>query len=243
MPTLTIDFAGEVHELDGSTAFVIGRDGDLQVDENPYLHRRFLEVRFEHNLWWLANIGGQLTATVSDSTSGVHAWLAPGGRMPIVFGATCVRFTAGPTSYEIDMTLSDAPYMSEETEEPNDGSTTIGRVMLTHDQKRMLVALAEAALRRGAPGAVELPSSGQAAERLGWTLKKFEKKIDNVCDKLANKGVRGLKGGQGNLASGRRARLVEYALAARIVTAADLPILDAPVASRGDELGDDAGDE
>lgn len=224
--TLIVDFAGERAELDGSALFVIGREGDLAIEDNLYLHRRFLEIRHEHEMWWLLNVGGQLTASVSASTSGVHAWLSPGGRMPIVFRSTTVRFTAGPTNYEIGLELGDAPFVAEMLEAASDGSTTIGRVTLTLDQKLLLLSLAEMALRRGAPGVAEIPTSANAAARLGWTLKKFEKKIDNVCEKFAKEGVRGLKGESGNLASSRRGRLVEYALAARIVTGDDLPLLD-----------------
>jgi len=227
MTTLRIDFAGERHELDGSTPFQIGREGDLRIDENPFLHRRFLELRWEHDLWWVVNVGSQLSATVSDHANGVNAWLAPGGRMPLVFEATVLRFTAGPTQYELLLELDDAPYVFEADAEEVDGTTTAGRVSLTPDQKLLLVVLAESALRAHRPGAVDIPSSSSAARRLGWTLKKFEKKLDNVCEKLTAQGVRGLKGEQGNLASGRRARLVEHALAARLVTAVDLVLLDA----------------
>jgi hypothetical protein len=223
---LTLDFAGEIHHLNDATSFVIGREGDLVIDDNPYLHRRFLEVRFEHNLWWLSNVGSQISVTVSDPAAGVHAWLAPGGRMPIVFPSTRIRFTAGPTSYELDLALSDPPYEFAAAAAKDDGTTTVGRVAFTHDQKLMLVVLAEEALRRGVPGVAEIPSAAVAARRLGWTQKKFEKKIDNVCDRLASNGVRGLKGDLGNQAVSRRARLVEYALATGAVTVADLDLLE-----------------
>lgn len=231
MDSLTLDFAGEIARLDPSRSFVIGREGDLAIDDNLYLHRRFLELRHEHGIWWLMNVGAQLTATVSDQERGVHAWLAPGGRMPVVFDTTQVRFTAGPTQYEFHLLLDNAPYMAERGDLHEDGATTIGRVALTRDQRLMLVALAEGSLRRGAPGAAELPTSAMAAQRLGWGLKKFEKKIDNVCEKMTAHGVRGLKGDAGNLASSRRARLVEYVLAARIITPDDLALLEEHVSS------------
>jgi hypothetical protein len=222
---LTLDFAGEIFDVPTDSPFRIGREGDLAVDDNLYLHRRLLELRFEPPLWWLTNVGSQISVTVSDASSGVHAWLAPGGRMPIVFAATKIRFTAGPTSYELDAVLSDAPYDFVTTASADDGSTTVGRLVLTPDQKLMLVVLAEAALRRGVPGAAEIPSAAAAARRLGWTQKKFEKKLDNVCDRLTSHGVRGLKGDLGNQAVSRRGRLVEYALATGIVTATDLDLL------------------
>ena len=43
---------------------------------------------------------------------------------------------------------------------------------------------------------------------------------------LADRGVRGLRGRQDRLATYRRARLVEHAVTARLVTAADLRLLD-----------------
>src|SRR5258708_37652332 len=92
-PVLSIDFCGEITRLDVERRFAIGRDADLTVDENPYLHRRFLEVSFHDGLWWLANTGSQLSATVSDDDSRVQAWLAPGAHLPIAFGLTMVRFT------------------------------------------------------------------------------------------------------------------------------------------------------
>jgi hypothetical protein len=226
MNVLQLDFAGEVHQLDGSVPFFVGREGDLRIDDNPYLHRRVLLLTNETDLWWLANVGTRSSVTVSDPAGGIHAWLAPGSRMPLVFASTCIRFTAGSTSYEIDASLPEAVYEVGALDVMEDGTTTLGRVDLTVDQKLMLVVLAESALRQGVPGIAQLPSAPAAALRLGWTQKKFEKKIDNVCDRLAGNGVRGLKGDFATQATSRRARLVEYALAARLVTPADLALLE-----------------
>jgi hypothetical protein len=49
-----------------------------------------------------------------------------------------------------------------------------------------------------------------------------------------------LHGGPGQLASNRRARLVEYAIAVRMVTRDDLPLLDVP---SPDDASDDAADD
>jgi hypothetical protein len=71
-----------------------------------------------------------------------------------------------------------------------------------------------------------VPSSQAAANRLGWAITKFNRQLDAVCQKLARTGVQGLHGDVGALASSRRARLVEYGLAVRLVSAEDLPLLD-----------------
>jgi hypothetical protein len=94
------------------------------------------------------------------------------------------------------------------------------------NREQLMVALAEPMLRREGVSMNELPSSSAAARRLGWTMSKFNRKLDNVCDKLDRMGVQGLRGGAGKLATNRRARLVEYAVTSHVITRADLPILD-----------------
>ena len=39
---MQVEFCGEWTALDPEAAFTIGRDGDVEVDDNPYLHRWFL---------------------------------------------------------------------------------------------------------------------------------------------------------------------------------------------------------
>ena len=89
-----------------------------------------------------------------------------------------------------------------------------------------ILALAEDVLRQNSPGRGEIPASAQAAERLGWTQTAFNRKLDNVCDKLDRFGVPGLRGGRGKLATNRRSRLVEYAVSTRMVDPSDLVLLD-----------------
>ncbi|MFK8024707.1 MAG: hypothetical protein AB8G26_12170 [Ilumatobacter sp.] len=228
---LRLDFVGRSIDLDPERPFVVGREGDLIVDdENQFLHRRFLSVTHANGVWLLTNVGDQLAATVSDTDGRLEAFLGPGAVLPIVFAETTVRFTAGPTTY--DFTLHhDAPaFVASAVPSAHDvgtgGDTTIGRVALTIDQQLLVLALAESGLSSGGGASAVLPTSAAAARRLGWTTTKFNRKLDNVCDKLSKLGVRGLQGDIGGLASNRRARLVEYALAVRLVTRDDLVLLD-----------------
>lgn len=221
-----IDFLGEIYPILPGSPLVIGREGNVAIDDNPYLHRRFLEVSEHESLIWVSNVGSSLAATISDVDGSMQAWLAPGARLPVVFCRTAVWFTAGPTTYELDIVIDEAPFVPVQahTEEP--GATTIGRVSFTPDQKLLLLVLAEDVLRRGNRGAGAVPSSADAANSLGWTLTKFNRKLDNVCDKLTRAGIRGLRGDADRLATNRRARLVEYAVSSRLVTATDLELLD-----------------
>ncbi len=220
-----VSFCGEHHDVEPGDAVVIGREGDVCVDDNPYLHRRFLRVEHSAGLWWLANVGGQLSATVSDAAGAAQTWLAPGARIPLVFAATVVRFTAGPTTYELTVDVDHPTFAVTVDDRTDSGETTIGPTALTPDQKLLIVALAEPFLRGDGRGSGAVPSSADAARRLGWTITKFNRKLDNVCQKLTKVGVQGLHGEAGALASNRRARLVEYALAARLVHRDDLALL------------------
>ena len=231
---LTVDFCGESLPVVDGGSFTIGREGDLALDDNQFLHRRFLVLHQHADIWAISNVGTQLTATVSDEEGHMEAFLAPGAWLPLVFGATYVPFTAGPTSYSFSILNSDPPFATAPVSVNDDGDTTIGATHLTPDQRRLIVALAEPRLRGDGKASVVLPSSSDAAARLGWTITRFNRKLDNVCQKLQRLGVRGLHGGPDRLASNRRSRLVEYAVATRLVTRADLALLDTP------DAGDDS---
>ena len=226
----TIEFCGELTAVDRDP-FSIGRDADLIIDDNRFLHRRFLCIIRQHGLWLLANTGHLLTATVSDQAGRLEAFLAPDATLPLVVETTTVRFTAGPTSYEFTIHLPDPAFNVHDVTRTDEGDTTIGTVTFTPDQLRLVIALAEPALRGDGRSRTLIPSSSDAARRLDWTITKFNRKLDNVCQKLASQGIRGLHGDPGCLASNRRARLVEYALAVRLVTVDDLHLLDTPSAT------------
>lgn len=227
-----VEFCGELYPLDPQQGLTIGREGDLAVDENPFLHRDFLQLQHAEGLWWLVNVGSKLSATVSDEAGSIQAFLAPGGRLPLVVGRTTVRFSAGATTYELSIELETPPFVSPLPSAVGGGDTTRSGPALNHDQRLLLLALAERPLRAGHPAISSIPTSAEAARRLGWSLTRFNRKLDYLCQKLARIGVQGLHGGSGNLAANRRFRLVEYALAARLVAPDDLALLDAETATQ-----------
>lgn len=231
---LLVEFCGEVVAV-GHAPFTIGRDADYVIDDdNRFLHRHFVQLDRQGALWLLHNVGDQLTATVSDTDGLLEAFLAPGAALPLVFERTVVRFTAGPTTYEFTIRLADPTFNSARVDQAPGGDTTIGRITMTPDQMRLVLALAEPALLGGGRAGTAMPSTAEAADRLGWTTTKFNRKLDNVCQKLTAQGVRGMHGGPGRLASNRRARLVEYAVATRLVTRDDLSLLDPDLPGGGD---------
>ena len=225
---LRLEFCGEEYDLAPDAAFRIGREGDLVIDDNPYLHRTFLVIHREAGLWWLSNVGNLLSATITASDGQVQAWLSPGARLPIVFPRIEVMFTAGATTYDFtvegpsELSSASARFTGET------GATTIDPVPLTTSQRQLILALAENMLLERVPGRAEVPTSVVAAARLGWSMSKFNRKLDNVCEKLERVGVAGLRGDRvsGSLALSRRARLVEYAVSTRLVTREQLGLLE-----------------
>ena len=209
------------------TPFTIGRDGDLVLDDdNRYLHRQFLVIDRQHGVWTIANVGTQLSASVCDHAGKVAAHLAPGGVLALAAAVTTVRCSAGPTTYELSVHVPAVAFAAPRAPEPGCArDATVGRLSLSPEQLLLVAVLAEPVLRGGRFAGAALPSNAAAAARLGWTITKFNRKLDAVCAKLANRGVRGLHGGARRLATNRRARLVEHAVAAQLVTATDLTLL------------------
>ena len=223
-----IYFCDERHFVSEDEVFIVGRQGDLALDDNPYLHRNFLKIMTHNDLWWLENIGSRIAATVSDPDGGMQAWLTPGATIPLVLARTIVLFTAGSTTYEFEIQLP-------QSAEPPDlvaakglesGRETVGDMTFTPDQLLVILALCEPSLRRKRWGAADVPTSAQVAHRLGWPVTRVNRKLDNVCDKLSKIGVKGLRSDSDRMATDRRARLVEYAIAARWVTVETLSLLD-----------------
>jgi len=226
MRPLRLEFCGEWYDITEPDGFSIGRESDLVIDDNPYLHRRFLQIYPDFGLWWLGNVGPLLSATVTDATGHVQAWLSPGARLPIVFERLHVLFSAGSTTYDFTIHSGDDYFSSSSSLLNTVGATTMDPIPLTTSQRLLIIALSENVLRQRVPGRGEIPTSAEAAARLGWSLTTFNRKLDNVCDKLDRVGVAGLRGGREKLATNRRARLVEYAVSTRLVSVDDLVLLD-----------------
>lgn len=223
---LVLDFAGEIHRMQPGDDFTIGRRGNLVIEDNPYLHRDFLLINHDDGFWWVHNVGSRLPVQLTDAHGLMKAVLAPGARTPIIFDTTLLVFSAGATTYEIELQTEAATYEKALVRQVASGETTIGATEFTESQLLSIIALAEPILRNPGSGTELLPTSVQAAKRLGWTLTRFNRKLDNVCEKLERAGVSGLRGTVQAGAANRRTRLVDYALSTLLVTVDDLPKLD-----------------
>ncbi len=224
--SLLVEFIGEEHEVPSDGELTFGRQADLVVDaSNPYLHRRLGRFWNADGMWMLQNTGDSIGLAMVDEGTSSLLTIAPGRVVAIPFEDSRLVFEVQGAAYEL---LVEVPYGAIERtiEQTVSGTATVqvGRVPLTESQKQCIVALAEHRLARpGAP--ISVPSNKDAYNRLGWSSTKFNRKLDNVCDKLTKSGVRGLQGDQGHLASNRRERLVEHAITTGLVTPDDLQLL------------------
>jgi hypothetical protein len=230
--TLTVDLAGDVRALASDQSLTFGRAADLVVDEaNRYLHRVLGRFSWHSGWWWVENLGSQVDLEVVGD-DGTLARLAarpegPGAATPLT-GRHLVRFEAGGLRYELDVLVEGGAARqpaAPDAEIPGETTSRFGWVELTTDERLLVTALAEPLLRDPGAGPDDLVPNRAIAARLGWSITKFNRKLDYLCTRLTRSGVRGLQGERGVEATNRRWRLVEHGVAARLVTADDLPLL------------------
>lgn len=224
---LRVEFAGDCWELDRDDSITFGREADIVIDTNPHLHRRLGRLRWHDGVWWLSNVGSAIALDVCDAASPSRMTIAPGTSAPVPFRSNQVRFKAGGAAYELLVTTS----QGHELDDPSGllaASTTIdgSRVALNHEQRLLLVALAERRLRDRTLPPSEIAPNRVVADRLGWALTKFNRKLDNLCARFDRLGVAGLKGDVAGLASNRRERLVDHAITAGLIRIEDLALLE-----------------
>lgn len=226
---LYVDFCGEQFVVDPDRELRFGREAELVIDTNPYLHRvlgRFVQ-RGGH--WWLDNLGASIPLQLLDRAGPTSSVVAPGAAVVVTFGEFHCRFHAGPHRYELGGALEDFELDLDLGDAPG-GHRTLewGVVDLNDDQRLLLTALCAHRLRHPGEPPVEPPANRACARRLGWSLSKFTRKLDHLCLKLAKVGVEGLHGEDGLQATNRRRRLAEHALEVGLVTGDDLGLLDGP---------------
>jgi hypothetical protein len=229
-----VDFCGEEQVVEPGHELTFGRAGTLEVDDNPYLHRLLGRFVDRSGVWWLDHLADRTPIVVRDAHGPSRSVVAPGTSAVITHGEFVVAFTAGPTNYELLGTLEEHEWAIDLLGPDGlDGTRTLdwGRVELNPDQRLLLVALCEPRLRdHGAPDAA-VPANRAGATRLGWSLSKFNRKLDHLCEKLARAGVHGVHGDAGASATDRRRRLVDHAVDLGLVTVDDLALLEQPRAA------------
>lgn len=222
MGTLFLEFLGEEVSVEPGHTLTFGRAGDLVIDpDNQFLHRVLGCFVSRGDVWFLQNLGRYLTLRVEDRSGTARAELGPGDQLPIAFEEFAVHFDAGPFSYEIAGALAEMTPVELGGSVATD-TVEFGLVNLNLEQRQLVAALAEPLLLGRPDWAALIPGNKEVARRLGWTIPKFNRKLDYLCKRLAEQGVTGLQGGSGKLASARRQRLVQHVVSRGMVTVEDL---------------------
>jgi len=185
--SLTVDFAGQIHEVD--TVLTFGRAGDLAVDEaNRFLHRICGEFVQRNNVWWLINRGRKTPLVVFASDSRVE--LRPAGSTALTTEAGAVSFVAGPTPYTITYRHGLVPEIESHIAE--DGAHVTGTVtaaygaLLTKREREFLATFARPRLE-GARRAT--PSFKDVASVWGVAEKTVDNTVQAVRRKLRHNGI------------------------------------------------------
>ena len=226
---LHVEYCGAVTSVETSDELTFGRAGDLRIDDNPHLHRVLGRLWARGEQWWLSNEGRAISMQIADADSRSNVVLAPGSEIALSFPNSIVRFRAGITDYELSLRVPDhedeEDYDDDDSEAAWDDELTdtigLGDVPLTDEQRLLLLALAESTLR-DPHSKEELPANRAVARRLGWSITKFNRKLDNLCNRFTKLGVGGLRGSIDQLATDRRRRLVEHAIESGLVSAGQL---------------------
>jgi len=218
---LLVDYCGELTLLETDQSLTFGRSAELDIDDNAFLHRRL--GRFEHRdgRWWLVNTGSRIELEMFDRETKASARLTSGTSQMLPGENVLVHFVAGSTRYEL--LVNGPPIVRHEPAEPSD---TVGLHLIpwTHEQRLLMTVLAESLLRNPHQP-LQLPTNDDAQTRLGWSKTKFNRKLDNLCERLTNLGVRGLDKGVGGRNNDRRRILAEVAVERGILTESDLVAL------------------
>jgi len=221
---LLVAYLGESWTLTPEQSLSFGRDADLVVDDNPYLHRIAGEFRHEAGAWVLENVGSRIVLTLRGAGPLAATTVPPGQQVRLIDRSWSVSFTAGPTNYQLEGEVQVEGPLGIGTTTASGSTQRFGVVDLTDDQRIAVVALAQRFLRGELNPSV--PSNKEIAGQLNWTSKAVQRKVDNLADKLTQAGVPGLKGSEGASAARRRERIVEHMVRQQLVDVDDLSLLD-----------------
>lgn len=226
---LWIDFIDEAHLVLDEETLSFGRQGDIVLDEaNVYLHREAGDFVYFDGGWWLRNQSSQAEMLVRTS-DGRRTTVPPATSHQLSESRGVIQFQFGLSNYELEWRLEGGPATPEvPTPQPLSGAEThsFGVVRLNAEQRLMLVALSEPRLRNPDLRSPSIPPNAEVAHRLGWTLRKFDRKLDYVCRRLSEAGVPGLRGERGHEAADRRVNLVEHLLRIGAIGDDDLALLE-----------------
>lgn len=226
---LWVEFIDEAYEVDPADGLTFGRGATLVVDDaNPFMHRVVGVFVWSRSGWWVRNEARTAPLRVS-STTGKQV-VVPPGDSTLLDGAGAVGFEAGASNYELEYRVDEDPRpdgepLADAAALDDDGAAEtrdFAPLRLNDEQRALLALLCEPKLREPTSDRHSLPSNAEVAHRLGWTLRKFDRKLDYICRRLADQGLRGVRGVRGDEAGDRRSVVVDHVVRTGLITGRDL---------------------
>lgn len=197
-----------------------GRGADVDLGDNPHLHRVTGRFVRRHGVWWLQNCATHTPMTLT-TAAGSRVHVAPNSEAPLGFDSYTLTVVFASQPYVIECRLPGAAEMSPVTTFDGNQTIPLPIVKLTDNQRLLLVALCLPRLT----GGNEVPATKTAASLLGWPTSTFNRRLDRLCAKFDRAGVNGLVGDTAGRADDRRRVLVDHALSYGIITVNDLALL------------------
>jgi DNA-binding CsgD family transcriptional regulator len=208
-PNLTVQFLGEIYRPESELIF--GRDAELALDDNSYLHRQAGRFRRRAATWWLENVGSRLRLTMVGA-DGSLIDLQPGGSSPLLCTSGEISLTAGPTRYQIEYVLDHSQIRWDDTgpfQTVASDTMTFGP-LLTPREVDFVVVLAQGRLT-GRLG--PLPTLNEIAEIWGVSPKTVDNTLQRLRSKIRGQHVHSVQSSE---------NMVEYLVTQGLVTLADL---------------------
>lgn len=214
---LTVRFVGEKYCPAAELTF--GRQADLTLDENNFLHRRAGRFRLREGTWWLENVGGRLRLTMV-SSDGSLLDLQPGSSSPLLGLSGEISVTAGPTRYTMEYELQHIQMAITDSASfrVSGADTMTYGPILTPRELDFVVVMAQGRLT-GRLGPI--PSHGEIAETWGVSAKTVDNTLQRLRTKLRNQNINSVTSSE---------TLIEYLVTQGLVSLVDLEwaCLDTP---------------
>lgn len=230
-PTLWISLpGGPARAVDPRRGITAGRRAEFPLGaDDPWLHRRCLELRWSGAGWYAGNVGRRRTVMLRDLRRAHGVRLAPGESHPLRAPAYAVFVTGSDRVHELHLRLNGAPATPDATAEPVEPDT------LTIDDlgeaDRMLVAaFAESYLSGESATLASLRTDREVAQRLGLTAKAVEHRRDDLYAAVVGGGLIPLAEWRQIRPRNRLWAVIRAVLEAGLIDLEDLELLPAPVA-------------
>lgn len=175
---LEVSFLDEVMVCEHRLSF--GRSAELEIDDNPHLHRMTGEFVRQGDVWWIVNHGSRLFLTVVGA-DGSRTELPPGGQLAIADAHGSVLVTVGQARYELTYRQPHLPEAAPPPEPPSDATNTRTFTEITAREVDFLVSFAKPILD-GSNG--QVPSYAEVASWWGVSPSTVDNTLRTLKRKL-----------------------------------------------------------